>query len=261
MDRHRRQYEFFCSICSQEFIKETAKVIHEGGHADGFGLLVCEVCETAFTEEKLLYRHLDDVHDMHPLHGSYDLGKNNGERGEQTGIRNFFDEVGIQYVDEYSLFLPITGGGRRIIHVDFVIQFEGMIIAVEIDEHQHKYKLDLYGINKESMRGQHVKEGFEWSGDNRPVIFIRFNPHGYHIGSKLYNPPARPRYRALQRLVNAYSSAEAMGDGQEALRLVYMYYDVSQEGDLKVGDHEEFAEDMKDLIVDVVVDVEGDVSR
>jgi hypothetical protein len=81
------------------------------------------------------------------------------------------------------------------------------------------------------------------------------------MGTKLYNPPRRPRYFALHRLVNAYSTAEAMGGGEEALRLVYMYYDVSQEGDLKVGDHEEFAEDMKDLIVDVVVDVKGDVIR
>jgi hypothetical protein len=121
MDRHRKQYKFFCSVCSQDFITETSKNLHEAGHADGVGgLLICEVCETVFTEEDLLYRHLDDVHDLRPRHGCYDLGKNNGERGEQTGIRDFFDEAGIQYLEEYFLFLPITprGGGvkgRRVI--------------------------------------------------------------------------------------------------------------------------------------------------
>jgi hypothetical protein len=95
MDRHRKQYKFFCTICSQEFIKETSKVLHEAGHTDGLGLLICEVCDTAFTEEELLYRHLDDAHDMRPLHGSYDFGKNNSERGEQTAIRDFFDEASI----------------------------------------------------------------------------------------------------------------------------------------------------------------------
>jgi uncharacterized C2H2 Zn-finger protein len=123
MERHRKHYNFSCSICAHEFIEKSSKDLHEAGHANGGeGLLVCEVCDMTFKDEEGLFGHLDAAHDMRPLHGNYNLRKNNGERPEQNAIKAYFDEAGIQYREEHTLHLPAAGRGRRVFFVDFLIQ-------------------------------------------------------------------------------------------------------------------------------------------
>lgn len=74
-----------------------------------------------------------------------------------------------------------TAGGCSLRRADVYIDLITHVIIIEIDEDQHRY----YSTTCEMQRLNELYEDFGC----RPIIFIRFNPDGYVLGSKKISSP------------------------------------------------------------------------
>ena len=83
-----------------------------------------------------------------------------------------------------------TSFNRRI---DAQAEFDDCILAIEVDENQHKY----YNPMDEELR---IMQIYQDAGKN--LIFIRFNPDGYKVNGKIKNPRMLKRYQVLKEKIN-----------------------------------------------------------
>jgi hypothetical protein len=61
------------------------------------------------------------------------------------------------------------------------------------------------------------------------------------------------RYQTMLDFITAYNMPASE---TEPFSTVYMYYDVRKDGRLKIADHAEYDRGMKELITNVIVDVQ-----
>ncbi len=97
------------------------------------------------------------------------------------------------FIHNRQLRLPDAHCKAHNRRVDFQTTIKGefttYLVVTEIDENQHKY----YDPNDEIER---INQIFEDLG--MKMVFIRFNPDGYKIGSVRKRTPMEKRYQALK---------------------------------------------------------------
>jgi hypothetical protein len=118
--------------------------------------------------------------------------------------------------------------------LDFFIDLDDRIIILECSEHQH----GGYDINMDSLRPLQMMKAFSLRGEQKPIVYMNYNPHAFSVGPKRYDPPRHLRFR-LKAALDEYSTKDL---SEAPLSVVYLYYDVDKEGDLVAAGTDSFDE-------------------
>lgn len=122
----------------------------------------------------------------------------------------------------------VIKGGKSKRRPDIIIDCGSFVIVIEIDELQHnngKYDSELY-----SIRNQEIYEDL----GSRQIIFIRFNPDSYKIGSKkfkgCFDSKNEKEYKIFnERMVTLVSTVEKIQKegiiDDKKISVQYLYYD------------------------------------
>ena len=63
-----------------------------------------------------------------------------------------------------------------------------------------------------------------------PIVYIRFNPHYYKVGGRLYDPPLHVRYSALKSVLDAVQNRTFPLRHPTGLNVVFLFYDIESPG-------------------------------
>ena len=88
-------------------------------------------------------------------------------------------------------------------------------------------------------------------GNQKPVVYLYFNPHPFKIGEQEVSVPLVLRYQRILKIIEDFGSRNL---DEDPLSLVYLYYDVSEDGDLVVANHAEYEVTARELIKEILVD-------
>ena len=112
---------------------------------------------------------------------------------------------------------------------DFVYHCGSHVVAVEVDEDQHKsYRCTAYGDTLEGKRkGENIRM-FEISQsfDGLPVTWIRYNPDGFKVKGKVAKYTNKKRHELLIRWVR-----KCIRESIDGVRVKYLFYDDFSESD------------------------------
>jgi hypothetical protein len=211
----------------------------------------CPECSTVFHDEEILYIHLAKRHLLFPLKDEYTISLVTIKQEEEMFVR-FFDSKGLAYVREqyvsYASLRVDPTVTRHRAYLDFVFFFQNRIVIVECNEHQHSHGT-TYTTSEESARPIWVLEAFPFPKKTQlPLVYINYDPHKFVVGSKSYDPPRRHRMEQLLRVIQDDRVLD------EPLKLIYLYYDVKNDGKLAIAEEIDFNPMAQDLIRDVIVE-------
>ena len=106
--------------------------------------------------------------------------------------------------------------------IDFQTEFDDCVLAIEVDEDQHKY----YDPMDEKLR---IMQIYQDAGKN--LIFIRFNPDSYKIDGKIKKTKMSKRREALKDKINEIIDKINRGDKfDEWYTEIKLFFD---EGEMK----------------------------
>jgi hypothetical protein len=135
----------------------------------------------------------------------------------------------------------ISSDDKKFARLDFLLETVHHRVILEVDEHQHKEV--SYSIECDLSRMLYVLSAIKCSQNDRPVLWIRFNPHAYSVDGVRQKTSRRDRYRALVETLRQ--------PRDERFVLLYMYYDV-REGRPTILDDPDFHADVKQHVRSVV---------
>lgn len=157
---------------------------------------------------------------------------------------------------DYNVTIQLCDTEKKTARPDLIIQKNGCIIILEVDEHSHgnanlkpqdddaeqlekimkKCSLNNYSIPCEQSRMTRILSSLKLGGEERPVGFIRYNPHGYTIDGIYSNLNKDEREKILLEVLDKW-------DQENDLKIQYMYYDTRTIGNTKrccIWDHHDY---------------------
>ena len=121
------------------------------------------------------------------------------------------------YVRERHIdFRCISDMDNKFARIDFVIGVIGGLVFLEIDEGQHKYGCEP---SCDMKRMSKVMESLTISGNELPILWIRYNPDAYRVNGELKKIGKSIREK---KLIQHIKSLDLTG---KSLQIEYAYYD------------------------------------
>ncbi len=240
LNRHIRMHEnikpYKCKFCEQAFCDSGSLLKHERIHKN-IKPFICNECDFKTAQPGCLKKHIDCWHTKE--------GMNKHKKQEQrlrTILKKNYEideEIVIKYRDG-CVYDPDKYCAR----IDF--QITGIIpvcVIVECDENQH----ESYELSCELSRMTQIHESVLKAGESRPLLFIRYNPNG-----KFYNNDKEIKMTRIQReqkLIELLKQIETEEiTFTEPLNIIYVCYDINEDGYPKITDDSDYVEEMKACI-------------
>jgi hypothetical protein len=229
---------FICSLKGN--LKHHIKAVHEKLKDVKCDQLLEDgktICPYACSHKSHMKRHIQAIHSLE--------GQQKKKKCE-TLIYNLFVACGVTPLTrelrvDFSCFL--TSG--KYARIDYVKDnLTSHIIFIENDEYQHK--LSNYTTSCELRRIADVVTGIRCTGEQRPILWVRFNPHEYEVGFlKRKGLSKKKRVEVVSDWLNAYIPTRP-------LELVYCFYDVCADGSNPMVTYSpDYSAEMKKLITKV----------
>lgn len=209
---HTGEKPYKCTECEAAFTQQGALKGHMRIHT-GERPFKCTDCEATFTHKHTLKRHLE-------THTQEYIAR---RKVEESKIEKLFSEKYPEtFVREYRTEHACLTGTNNHSRIDFLFPNYGKFhVAVEVDEYQHAY----YSQICETSRMNNIVSAWCLSGNSVPVIFIRYNPHGFKVDGKTKRTQMAERHRKLIQLLDRIKTMEPVSDVQ----VFYMFYDCEAE--------------------------------
>ncbi len=100
--------------------------------------------------------------------------------------------------------------------IDLRTIVEGVMLAVEVDEHQHKYK---------DTKDEEIRYDDVFMIHSGKWIFVRYNPHSYTNGDgKRKNPPKAERFAVLKTTIDNILNRIKSEKNNELIEIHKLYY-------------------------------------
>lgn len=136
---------------------------------------------------------------------------------EEEKISKLLREHDIKFEREVYIKFDCFDSGKNYAYVDFVIYRKDCTILLEVDEYQHKYGRE--SVNCDMKRMVHIITSIKCSGNNTPVLFLRYNPNSYKVDQKLRRVKQEDKQAMLIKFLRSYCVSE------KELEIKYMNYD------------------------------------
>jgi len=204
---HTDERPYQCATCDMAFREWTALDKHKRTHTDEKPYK-CDQCPVAFAQSHNLKRHRYFYHT--------EEGQKERKR-EEVKIANILPEGSFRR--EYNVDYKCVDPKLTFSRLDFFFPFwkkEGHVI-IEVDENQHLYNSQ----SCETTRMNNVVTSWMIEGSDTPVVWIRYNPHGFKVNGVKKKMTQEERQKKLIDLLNAIEF-----ENQPQVRVYYMFYDI-----------------------------------
>jgi hypothetical protein len=152
------------------------------------------------------------------------------------------------YAIDEEIYIRYKGGcvpdpDKYCARIDFgVVGIIPACVIVECDELAH----ESYLLSCELTRMEQVHEALVVGGEQRPVLFVRYNPNGgFKRDGERVRLPRRDREQLLLSFLTRVASGEHLFS--EPLNVVYLCYD-TRDGRPVVCDDPDYSEQMKGCV-------------
>ena len=200
---HLDLFKYLCDSanCGARFFIKEGLENHWEGHETGENLVPfkCEVCSGGFDGEVDFFKHLARQHEKFPLRKEYIIAHKQKESTLVVQLSeakfNFEREV---HVD--VSFLAAEGIRKRI--CSSISSSKAQTIESSFSSAQRINT--KRAVTMESLRPLHVMKAFSMTGVEKPIVFFIYNPHGFYIDTKRYDPPRHLRFDRLKAMIDEY---------------------------------------------------------
>ncbi len=104
---------------------------------------------------------------------------------------------------------------KKFARLDFVLEMPSKRVVLEVDEFQHKK--ESYNVSCDASRMTDVMSALACEGNERPTMWIRFNPDAYTVDGVPVRTRRKDRLKSLCALLRDAPS--------RPLQIVYCFYD------------------------------------
>ena len=101
------------------------------------------------------------------------------QKKQEEKIAKQLTKHSISFAREHSISFSCISDANKYARIDFVIEINGGIIFLEVDEHQHRF--GYYSVNCDLKRMSYVMESLVYSGNTLPILWLRYNPNAYSV--------------------------------------------------------------------------------
>jgi uncharacterized Zn-finger protein len=174
-------------------------------------------------------------------------GASQRKKIQEERISILLEAEGISASREVKIHFCDSGpDGGKYASLDFVIDNEKLVIIVSVDEYQHQ----SYGISCETKRIENVTTSLMLGGDQRPIYWIRYNPHSFKVDDSTLTVRSTSKEAAL--LTKLFSILGGKEHVREGLSLCYMFYD-TLDGYPRISSFPEYNQELAKSIVSTCV--------
>jgi hypothetical protein len=274
---HNKLKPFQCRLCKKSFSRNETLTDHVKIVHDKVKEYVCTVCNLSFGRNNTLIKHMlihtgdypyvcTDAKCGMNFRYSYNLASHIKSRHsgnivkyvkvEEQRIYDLLEYNCIPF--DYNNTLTINDGTGKIIRPDFMVQINNCVIIIEVDEHGHgnlnltpskSNKCETYSVSCEQNRMMNIISALRLTGENRPIGFIRYNPHSYTVNKIKCVVDHDDKEEMLIDVLNHWSSSRDFN-------IQYMYYDsYSVDKNLRccIWDHVDYERKLIDHCFDPIV--------
>jgi hypothetical protein len=206
-----------CLRCKSPFGRMTDFRVHlKDVHYEGVEWFECEYigCPEVFTRESAM-----TVHENRP-HSIAGLLRN---KKEEEKIKKLLNKNDISFDRElkidYTCVEKISDIWKKdYAKIDFVLHSNKYTILLEVDENQHKFGYG--GVSCDMKRMNYILTSIRASGNNLPVLFLRYNPNNFKIDQQTQKVSDNLKQKELLDFIKNYSP-----DKSSNLEIKYLFYD------------------------------------
>ena len=170
------------------------------------------MCDFATKTAKGLYRHTRNIHS--------EKGVQRRKKKESFVVAQLLSHgLSVQHDCEVLINLSCVTDLHRFVRLDAFVPRESHECIVEIDEDQHKTRM----LSCENRRMNDATGAIRSQGNERPIVWVRYNPDAFRINGVLQKLPRKERIAILVNVIRSYVPSSDM-------EILYLFYDTSGEG-------------------------------
>ena len=236
---------YYCDKCDFKS-KESGNVTKHKAYMHGINLKLhtCEFCDYEAKQLSNLKTHLGKVHDIGDKKCQYCLGNRytlekmydailkkqvlicRACHRKATGYKTRIEKQLVKYLKKEFQY-PMTKTDQKVngdvclnYRPDIMYSTPGLVVYIEIDEHQHKYGNGGYQCDEKRM-----SELFDETSGQQ-VIWIRYNPHAYKppSGYNVIQKETQRRKLLVKILQEIFKNHEKILKEQGPLCVYYLCY-------------------------------------
>lgn len=225
-----------CDICNKSFFTKTYLERHMLAHSDERQFLCTyDKCFRRFKRKDILNEHIKKYH----------LEKwQQQQKIQEEKVAQFLDANNILYKREHHITFDCLEIDKKYARIDFVLNVNGGIIFLEIDENQHRF--GEYSVLCDMSRMSRVMESLAIEGNTLPILWIRYNPDIFYIDSgKVKIDDIQKQTMLLHQIINWRPI--------QPMEIQYMYYDVDEDNRLLITQNEDYDYYFRQLVMKPVI--------
>lgn len=228
---HSDERPFECTICNKTFKLKKDVGIHMLLHnPDKDFKCPDENCPYESCCESYIKRHFKNIHTEKGMLR---------QKKQEEKIAKLLTKHGIPFAREHSISFSCISDANKYARIDFVIELNGGIIFLEVDEHQHRFGYD--SVNCDLKRMSYVMESLVYGGNTLPILWLRYNPNVYRVNG-------------IKQLIRQYEREEILVDfmrnwspGSD-MEIKYFFYNLV-DGELEIHRNQEYDDYFKTLCI------------
>jgi uncharacterized Zn-finger protein len=195
---HSGEKPFMCPYdnCNSAFADSSTLKKHVCIHTND-KRFVCNECGFATIQSHTLKQHMVAMHSP--------SGMQRQKKSEYKLFKTLQQEYKFDIKDQHNVNLvcdQTDATGQKRAAIDFVTIINGIVHFIENDENQHSDR----NVSCECTRMLHVYSSLSMEGNTMPVMFWRFNPHGYKVNRVRQKPSYQERVQFLVDKIKEYSN-------------------------------------------------------
>ena len=162
---------------------------------------------------------------------------------KEDQVAKALTEAGITYQREVHIGYScseLETDNKKNARIDFLIERPTHRILLENDENQHKDRI----MSCEVARMAWVMEAIQAGQNTRPTLWIRFNPDSFKINGQNQKIPKKERFHQLCQEI-----CKERPNLKDGFRILYMYYDLDDNLELKILEDDDYPEWFKPMIL------------
>lgn len=257
--KHSLERPFACDMCTDTFkLRETLKT-HEVTHSadtpfhcdtcdfktktrgrltshvywhDPVYNFNCHVCPRVYAALHHLERHLETTHAPDVIACV--------KKQREYQVYLFLLERGLNLAEQLTINLQSVFKDETFFYVDFHFEFNGILFLLEVDEEMHS----RYGVECDSLRMYKILTYMFVKGEERPIVFLRYNPDRFTCNGVKYTHKTYDRTTRMEELYDFIITCQI--DNPYSIK--YFCYDSNDDTTL-ITEHPDYNQHIKPYVI------------